>query len=121
VGLPYGPGENRAAACKVGQASRVTGANQLTVWQRWARQPQKVWLRRALFQVHLWSGIAVGLYILLMSSPVGSDKESCPFWGLVVHTKRNPPKACLFVRPEPGGHFAGIFPFVSHTSETLRR
>ncbi len=39
----------------------------MTVWQRWVRQPQKVWLRRALFQVHLWSGIALGLYVLLMS------------------------------------------------------
>jgi uncharacterized iron-regulated membrane protein len=26
-----------------------------------------IWLRRALFQVHLWSGIAVGLYILMIS------------------------------------------------------
>jgi uncharacterized iron-regulated membrane protein len=39
----------------------------LTVWERWVRQPQKIWLRRALFQAHLWSGIALGLYILLMS------------------------------------------------------
>jgi uncharacterized iron-regulated membrane protein len=45
----------------------VNGSNQLSVWQRWARQPQKIWLRRALFQVHLWSGIAVGLYILMIS------------------------------------------------------
>jgi uncharacterized iron-regulated membrane protein len=45
----------------------VSGGNQLTVWQRWVRQPRKIWLRRALFQAHLWSGIAVGLYILLMS------------------------------------------------------
>ena len=45
----------------------VIQGNQLTVWQRWVRQPQKLWLRRAIFQVHLWSGIAVGLYILLMS------------------------------------------------------
>ncbi len=45
----------------------MTGANQLTGWQRWVRQPQKVWMRRALFQVHLWSGIAAGLYILMMS------------------------------------------------------
>src|SRR5579872_512258 len=37
------------------------------MWQRWVRQPQKIWLRRALFQVHLWSGIAVGLYILMIS------------------------------------------------------
>ncbi|HYL37797.1 MAG TPA: PepSY-associated TM helix domain-containing protein [Bryobacteraceae bacterium] len=39
----------------------------MSVWQRWVRQPQKVWLRRALFQVHLWTGIAVGLYILMIS------------------------------------------------------
>src|SRR5262245_24365734 len=37
------------------------------MWGRWIRQPQKVWLRRALFQVHLWSGIAIGLYILMVS------------------------------------------------------
>ena len=41
--------------------------NQLTAWQRWVRQPQKIWLRRALFQAHLWSGVAVGLYILMIS------------------------------------------------------
>ena len=41
--------------------------NQLTLWQRWLRQPQKIWLRKALFQVHLWSGIALGIYILVMS------------------------------------------------------
>jgi uncharacterized iron-regulated membrane protein len=45
----------------------VAAGNQLTVWQRWVRQPQKIWLRRALFQLHLWSGIAVGLYILMIS------------------------------------------------------
>jgi uncharacterized iron-regulated membrane protein len=45
----------------------VNGSNQLSVWQRWARQPQKIWLRKALFQVHLWSGIAAGLYIIVIS------------------------------------------------------
>jgi uncharacterized iron-regulated membrane protein len=30
-------------------------------------QPQTVWLRRAIFQLHLWSGIGVGLYVLLVS------------------------------------------------------
>src|SRR5579863_3259121 len=47
--------------------SQVSGGNQLTVWQRWVRQPQKVWLRRLLFQVHLWSGITLGIYIVMMS------------------------------------------------------
>jgi uncharacterized iron-regulated membrane protein len=39
----------------------------MTVWQRWLRQPQRVWLRRAAFQIHLWSGIAIGLYIVMLS------------------------------------------------------
>ena len=36
-------------------------------WQRWVRQPQAVWLRRALFQVHLWSGVGLGLYVFFIS------------------------------------------------------
>ncbi len=40
---------------------------QKSIWQRWLRQPQRIWLRRALFQVHLWSGIAIGLYIVFIS------------------------------------------------------
>jgi uncharacterized iron-regulated membrane protein len=39
----------------------------MTLWQRWVRQPQRIWLRRALFQIHLWSGIVFGLYILMIS------------------------------------------------------
>jgi uncharacterized iron-regulated membrane protein len=35
--------------------------------QRWLRQPQRVWLRRALFQVHLWTGIGLGLYVVILS------------------------------------------------------
>lgn len=42
-------------------------SNAPTAWQRWLRQPQKVWLRRAIFQVHLWSGIGFGLYIFFIS------------------------------------------------------
>jgi uncharacterized iron-regulated membrane protein len=37
------------------------------VWNSWLRQPQRVWLRRASFQVHLWIGIAIGLYIVVLS------------------------------------------------------
>jgi len=36
-------------------------------WQRWIRQPQTAWLRKAIFQLHLWSGIGIGLYVLLIS------------------------------------------------------
>jgi uncharacterized iron-regulated membrane protein len=31
-----------------------------------ARRPQALWLRRAVFQVHLWTGLAAGLYILVI-------------------------------------------------------
>jgi uncharacterized iron-regulated membrane protein len=39
----------------------------MTVWQQWLTQPQRLWLRRALFQVHLWLGLAIGLYIVMLS------------------------------------------------------
>ncbi len=39
----------------------------MTYWQRWIQQPQTTWLRKAMFQVHLWSGIGIGLYVLLVS------------------------------------------------------
>jgi len=38
-----------------------------STWQRWLRHPQRQPLRRALFQVHLWSGIGLGLYIFFIS------------------------------------------------------
>jgi uncharacterized iron-regulated membrane protein len=39
----------------------------VTMWQRWVRQPQGLWMRKAIFQIHLWTGIGVGLYILVIS------------------------------------------------------
>src|SRR6185295_13424806 len=39
----------------------------MSSWQQWVRQPQSVWLRKALFQIHLWSGIGIGVYVLLIS------------------------------------------------------
>ena len=33
----------------------------------WLRHPQGVWVRKALFQVHLWTGLGVGLYIVVIS------------------------------------------------------
>ena len=38
-----------------------------TEWDRWVRQPQTLRFRRALLQVHLWSGIGLGLYVLVIS------------------------------------------------------
>ena len=37
------------------------------IFGRFIRQPQTVWTRRALFQIHLWTGIGVGLYVLMIS------------------------------------------------------
>jgi uncharacterized iron-regulated membrane protein len=39
----------------------------MTIWNRWLRQPQRIGLRRAAFQVHLWLGLAIGLYIVVLS------------------------------------------------------
>lgn len=39
----------------------------MSVWKQWVRQPQRLWIRRALFQVHLWTGIGLGLYIMAVS------------------------------------------------------
>ena len=39
----------------------------MSLAERWMRRPQNVWLRRALFQVHLWTGIAIGLYVVAIS------------------------------------------------------
>ena len=39
----------------------------MSAWQRWLRQPHSTTLRKVLFQVHLWIGVALGLYILVMS------------------------------------------------------
>jgi uncharacterized iron-regulated membrane protein len=36
-------------------------------WKQWLRQPQRVWLRRAAFQIHLWVGLFIGLYVVVLS------------------------------------------------------
>jgi uncharacterized iron-regulated membrane protein len=39
----------------------------MNAWNQWWRRPQSTLLRRVLFQVHLWLGITLGLYILMIS------------------------------------------------------
>jgi uncharacterized iron-regulated membrane protein len=39
----------------------------MSLWKQLWQQPQRVWLRRALFQIHLWSGLALGIYIVVLS------------------------------------------------------
>lgn len=36
-------------------------------WQRWIQAPNTTQFRRIIFQVHLWLGIGLGLYILVIS------------------------------------------------------
>ncbi len=36
-------------------------------WSTWWKHPQKNWLRRLVYQVHLWTGVILSLYVLLMS------------------------------------------------------
>src|SRR5262249_18548658 len=47
--------------------SQVQNSQHMSYWRRWVSQPQSVWLRKAIFQIHLWSGIGVGLYVLMIS------------------------------------------------------
>ena len=42
-------------------------ANNMSSAERWLRHPHSVWLRKALFQVHLWTGLILALYVLVMS------------------------------------------------------
>jgi uncharacterized iron-regulated membrane protein len=39
----------------------------MKLWQDAIRQPRRLWLRRAMFQIHLWTGLSLGLYMLLIS------------------------------------------------------
>jgi uncharacterized iron-regulated membrane protein len=39
----------------------------MNLWQRWLRRPRTFLFRKICFQVHLWIGIAIGLYIVLLS------------------------------------------------------
>lgn len=36
-------------------------------WQTWVDHPDRLWLRRAMFQLHFWVGAAVSAYVFLMS------------------------------------------------------
>jgi uncharacterized iron-regulated membrane protein len=40
----------------------------MSYWKTWIQQPQSTWLRKALFQIHLWSGIGVALYVVAISA-----------------------------------------------------
>jgi uncharacterized iron-regulated membrane protein len=39
----------------------------MPVGEGWIRRPQSLGVRKAIFQVHLWTGMGIGVYVLLMS------------------------------------------------------
>ena len=39
----------------------------MTPWQSWIQRPQSLWARKIVFQIHLWVGISVALYALVIS------------------------------------------------------
>lgn len=45
----------------------MSNTNSLTTKQGWLHQPQRLRFRKFLFQIHLWSGISLGLYIFFIS------------------------------------------------------
>ncbi len=47
--------------------ARNLSADRMSILTRVFHQPQRVWLRRAIFQVHLWTGLALGLYVVVLS------------------------------------------------------
>ena len=54
-------------ATRVAGDDRPAAGRHVTHWQRWTSQPQTSGLRKAIFQLHLWSGVGLGLYALLAS------------------------------------------------------
>ena len=38
----------------------------MVAWNQWIRAPQTLWLRRAIFQVHLWTGLGIGFYLVMI-------------------------------------------------------
>lgn len=51
-------------------------------WQRWIQAPQTLFFRRALFQVHLWAGIGLGLYVLAISLSGTAILLKSPFYSV---------------------------------------
>ena len=40
----------------------------MSAWQQWVQHPERVWVCKCLFYIHLWVGAGVGLYVVLMST-----------------------------------------------------
>ena len=42
------------------------GQGRLLVWQRWLTRPRSATLRKAFFQIHLWTGLAIAAYVVVI-------------------------------------------------------
>jgi len=36
------------------------------LWRQWLRRPKSTWIRKLVFQLHLWSGILLGFYVVVV-------------------------------------------------------
>src|SRR5260370_31595720 len=57
-----------ATAC-VAQTDTVDASahgmgQELTLWQRGVQRPRSLRIRKVFFQIHLWMGVGVGIYVL---------------------------------------------------------
>lgn len=59
----------------------------MTPWQLWIQRPQRLWLRRLFFQIHLWVGVAVGLYVAAVSVSGGLIVTRREFKGDIARPK----------------------------------
>ncbi len=50
-------------------------------FQQWIQAPQTHWLRKLVFQIHLWLGIGLGLYVLAISLSGSALLLKWPFYG----------------------------------------
>lgn len=50
-------------------------------WQRWLLAPQTHWLRRLLFQIHLWAAVSLGVYVLVIGLSGSALLLKGPFYG----------------------------------------
>lgn len=63
----------------------------MNFFQRWVQAPQTAFLRRALFQVHLWMGIGLGLYVFVISISGSAILLKSPFYGWFEPKEIDPP------------------------------
>jgi len=67
----------------------------MNAWQRWLQAPQTVFFRRALFQIHLWLGIAFGLYVLVISISGSAILLKSPFYNWFEPKNIDPPEGAV--------------------------